>query len=167
MKRSPYPCLVFIFILSTGFSLDLLGQSDPEIITEVDLELLTSLVEGNGDTVVASELTTESTPYVRASSPDGLTYFLYGTVCDETGSCKGFEIASYFSPSSSPFSLELTNKLNADLSAVSVSLGEDGYLYLTRYVILDFGQTWKNLKLNIQVLQSIALNVGDRIQGDE
>jgi len=139
-------------------------EKTEEILYGADMEVLKSVVEAIGDNVLANQFLEDGAPLVQGSTPEGLPYYLYGTSCSENGSCLGIEIVTAFQPPGPSFSLDLVNSLNNAYTAVSVSLGQQGKLFITRYVILDYGVAKENLELNLQVLQQIAMEIGTSLQ---
>ena len=135
-----------------------------EILYGANMEVIKSVVESIGDNVVGTQFLEDGEPLVQGSTPEGLPYYLYGTSCSENGSCLGIEIVTAFQSPGPSFSLDLVNSLNNAYTAVSVSLGQQGKIFITRYVILDYGVAKENLELNLQVLQQIALEIGTSLQ---
>lgn len=135
-----------------------------EILYGANMEILKSVVASIGDNVVGNQFLEDGAPLVQGSTPEGLPYYLYGTSCSENGSCLGVEIVTAFQFPGPAFPLDLVNSLNNAYTAVSVSLGQQGKIFITRYVILDYGVARENLELNLQVLQQIAMEIYASLQ---
>ncbi len=127
------------------------------LVRSVDLELLLQLSEGVGHELKESGFNDSDVPYIQMSSPGGVQYFAYGTACDPSP-CKGMQLLALFRVEGR-VDLELVNRLNVNMAPVSVWIGRDGQLGVSRYLILDHGQTMENLKLNFSVFADLIENV--------
>ena len=93
--------------------------------------------------------------YTDASDGDELVYALQGKACGDGSDCLGLQIFVIFT---GDFSQQQANSINERWSAIKATIIEDD-LYLTRYLILDKGQTLGNLKVNITTALAIAEQV--------
>lgn len=97
--------------------------------------------------------------YQEDEASSELVYAMQGKACqDETG-CLGLEIFIIFEGAFTP---EQANDINQRWSAIKAT-ETDGSLYLTRYLILDDGQTVGNIRTN--VLNALA--IAEQIQAEQ
>lgn len=140
------------------------AQTDnTELIKSVDAAMLDRIVEAVGDEVT-NRYNKDEDPSVVARDPDtGLIYALNGTACNE-GQCAGIELTANWSANSTNSDFAKLNELNLSRAAVSIALQDrdDGSksILVSRYLILDHGQVFENLRLNTTVFVSIANALG-------
>lgn len=140
--------------LAASLSVSAAAQSAPQedLITSITLEDIKSLVDGEGHTATQ---TLQSGVGVGAEDPDGLNYVIRGTACGETTTCLGIEfMIMYFGAYDAAFA----NTINQRFSAIKATVNE-GNLILSRYLILDAGQTRENLSVNLRNTLAIASQV--------
>ena len=134
-------------------------------VTLADLERLAR----TGGTVEDAQ-PADGSPYVVASDPStGLRYVLYGTACN-AGSCNGIELTATWGGTAYNTDMSRINEWNLSRAAVSVSVksNSDGSksVLVSRYLILDYGQTFENLELNVSVFTAIASGLGAEFTAD-
>lgn len=95
--------------------------------------------------------------YQDASSDTELVYAMQGKACQDGPDCLGLEIYIIYE---GDFTTEQANDINQRWAAIKAT-ANDGSLYLTRYLILDQGQTIGNIRTNVLNALAIAENVGD------
>lgn len=88
-----------------------------------------------------------------------LVYAMQGKACQEASDCLGLEIFIIFEGA---FTAEQANEINQRWSAIKAT-ATDGSLYLTRYLILDDGQTIGNIRTNVRN----ALAISEQIQAEQ
>lgn len=124
-------------------------------VVEKDLE---ALVLAEGDTIDAKH--PFDSPSVRGKTEDGLLYVLIGTACDANGvpGCQGIMMQVRYDEDDK-VTWERLGKANLNEAALSAWWDqEDDTVGFTRYVVLDDGVTWMNIRQNLRVLLSIQEN---------
>ncbi len=121
-------------------------------VTEADLR---ALVLAEGHTIDAMH--PFEAPSVRGKTKDGLLFVLVGTACDKEGipGCRGVMMQVRYDSDSSVTTDGLNN---ANLTEAALSTWWDKSektVGFTRYVVLDDGITWMNLRQNLRVLLSV------------
>lgn len=97
--------------------------------------------------------------YQDGGDSSELVYAMQGKACQDGPNCLGLEIFVIFE---GDFTAEQANDINRRWSAIKAT-ETDGSLYLTRYLILDDGQTIGNIRTN--VLNALA--IAEQIQTDQ
>ena len=97
--------------------------------------------------------------YQQDGSSTELVYAMQGKACQGGPDCLGLEIFIIFEGA---FTAEQANDINRRWSAIKAT-ETDGSLYLTRYLILDDGQTIGNIRTN--VLNALAIS--EQIQAEQ
>ena len=95
--------------------------------------------------------------YQEDSSDAELVYAMQGKACQDSPDCLGLEVYVIYE---GDFTAEQANDINQRWAAIKATANE-GSLYLTRYLILDNGQTIGNIRTNVLNTLAIAENVGD------
>ena len=90
---------------------------------------------------------------------DALVYGMQGKVCEDNANCLGLEIFVIFEGDFSP---EDANSINQRWSAIKATSTESS-LYLTRYLILDQGQTLGNIRTNVRN----TLGIAEQVQAEQ
>lgn len=126
---------------------------DSRLVRHITLEDLEAIIVAEGHELQASG--TVGDVSVRGATPEGLKYLLIGTACDDyAGTCLGINMQvryTYEEPQ------DWTALANANLRRAATTTWRDGNtIGVTRYVILDGGQTMENIKINLQNLLAIA-----------
>ena len=124
-------------------------------VTEADLR---ALVLAEGHTVDA--IHPFEAPSVRGKTKDGLLFVLIGTACDKEGipGCRGVMMQVRYDSDSRVTTAGINNS-NRNEAALSAWWDKDDKTVgLTRYVVLDDGITWMNLRQNLRVLISVQAN---------
>lgn len=143
------------------------AQSEP--VTSVDSPRLQTLAEAAG-AVVESQMLSDLGPVVYARTPTGLRFVLMGKVCEGEGGevCRGLQIMSVFR-SEIDVDLAHVNAVNYAMAGVSVwkvpdeAARDAGAIGVNRYLILDEGQSFDNLVLNIRVFTTQAERARDKL----
>lgn len=123
-----------------------------KVVTEEDLK---QLVLSEGHTV--DEMHPFEAPSVRGKTADGLFFLLIGTACDigKVKGCQGAMMQVRYDDDES-VTLEGINKSNMEEAAVGTWWDkEDKTVGFTRYVVMDDGVTWLNLRQNLRVLLDV------------
>ena len=140
--------------LVTCLSLGAAAQTEPQsdLLTSITLDDIKGLVDAEGHTA------TQNLPSgvgVGAEDPDGLNYVIRGAACSDDTTCLGIEfMIMYFGAYDATFA----NTINQRFSAIKATVN-DGNLILSRYLILDAGQTRENLSVNLRNTLAIAAQV--------
>ncbi|MCZ4298671.1 YbjN domain-containing protein [Henriciella marina] len=129
-------------------------------VQSVSLDDLERFATDAGHEVVAFGETTENS--LRAETPNGLTYYMEGTACDE-GACRGIIMSSRFEATDA-VTLDKVNKANLERAAVSVWRLQDS-VGVSRYVILDGGMSEANIRINLDNFLAIVPGVADDFFG--
>jgi len=139
------------------------------LIKSVGLSELERLARAGGGTVENAD-SGNGKPFVVAVDPaTGLRYVLYGTACN-AGQCNGIELTASWGGNAYNTDMTRINEWNLSRAAVSVAVqsADDGSksILVSRYLILDYGQTFENLELNLTVFKSIASGLGEEFTAD-
>lgn len=121
-------------------------------VTEADLR---ALVLAEGATV--DEMHPFEAPSVRGKTKQGHLFLLVGTACDKDGvpGCRGIMMQVRYD-ADGLVTLEGMNKANINEAALSSWWDKPNKtIGFTRYVVLDDGVTWMNIRQNLRVLLSI------------
>lgn len=97
--------------------------------------------------------------YQESEDSSELVYAIQGKACQDDLGCLGLEVIIIFEGA---FTAEQANDINQRWSAIKAT-ENDGSLYLTRYLILDDGQTIGNVRTN--VLNALA--IAEQIQAEQ
>lgn len=130
---------------------------DDTLIRSVTIDDLEQFSIDQGHTVLGYGEAGEVS--VRAETPDGMLYYLTGAACNE-GSCAGINMSARFEANEN-VTLEIINEANLRRAAVSVWLYNGSTLGVSRYVILDGGQTMENIEINFDNFIAIVPTVID------
>lgn len=127
---------------------------DSDLVTSVSKTEMRYIIESANFTV-KDDLST-GVGFVGSDAND-LVFGVQGKACDEAeGDCVGLE---FFLVLEGDFSNDYANDVNQRWSAVKATKLDEGDLMLSRYVILDHGQTLENLRLNLMTTRAIAMQV--------
>lgn len=99
---------------------------------------------------------------VIGNDNEGLSFGIEGRACNDAGRCLGVIFFALFQDAGTT---EYANNVNTRWSAIKATALDDGQLLLSRYLILDHGQTLANLRLNLATTRSIAAAVRSEIMG--
>ena len=131
------------------------ARSSTTIVTWVTEADLRALVLAEGHTIDAMH--PFEAPSVRGKTKEGLVFVLIGTACSVKGApgCQGVMMQVRYD-SDDTVTVEGVNKSNMSQAAVSTWWDKkEKTVGFTRYVVLDDGVTWMNLRQNLRVLLSI------------
>lgn len=127
---------------------------DSELVTSVTKNEMRYIIE-SADFTVESELTS-GTGYVGYDA-NKLVFGVQGKACDDAKiNCVGLE---FFWILEGDFSADSANDINERWSAIKATALDDGDIMLSRYVIMDHGQTLQNLRLNLMTTRAISMQV--------
>lgn len=129
--------------------------SDTKLIRIVSEEDLKTLVLAEGHTI--DEVHPFEAPSVRGKTADGLFFVVIGTACDigDVRGCQGAMMQVRYDQDDT-VTMEGVNKANIEEAAVGAWWDkEDKTVGFTRYVVLDDGVTWLNLRQNLRVLLDV------------
>ena len=129
-------------------------------VTEADLR---ALVLAEGHTIDAMH--PFEAPSVRGKTKEGLVFVLIGTACDVKGipGCQGVMMQVRYD-SNDTVTADGINKANLNEAALSTWWDKDDKTVgFTRYVVLDDGITWLNLRQNLRILLSIQVNANKHV----
>jgi hypothetical protein len=123
------------------------------VIVEADLA---TLVRQEGHTI--DKIHPFEAPSVRGKTSDGLLFVVIGTACDKNGvpGCQGIMMQVRYD-SDDRVTTDRLNQSNMAEAALSAWWDrDDKTVGFTRYVVLDNGVTWMNIRQNLRVLLSIV-----------
>lgn len=140
---------------------------DAALVTSFSVEDMQALVLAEGHALAESGAFGPES--IRATTPDGLIFDIIGSACDTEYSedCLGLRMqVGYFADDD--VTLERINEANLMWPPTSVwydpTEDEEGpTLGITRYVILDRGMTFGNVRENLVNLLAIAPQVADYV----
>ncbi len=148
---------VFASLFGLGVALGAAAEDtsrNNELVTSVDQTTLEFVAESLGHSVrrpLDAGIGLLAV-YTNESGEDELVYALQGKACGSDAGCLGLEIFVIFNGT---FDAEIANRLNQRWSAIKATITNDD-LYLTRYLILDSGQTIGNIRTNLLNTLAIA-----------
>ena len=119
------------------------------LTTSVTIDDIRELVTAEGHSI---EMDLDDTVGVMAMADGGLSFLVRGQVCQDSPTCLGLEIMVVFN---GDYTLEFANSINQRWSAIKATR-TDSALLLSRYLILDGGQTNENLQINLRNTIAIA-----------
>ena len=128
------------------------------LVSSVSEADLVALVRVEGHTVDATH--PFESPSVRGKTKDGLLFLLIGTACNKNGvpGCQGIMMQIRYDEDSSVTTAGI-NKSNLNEAALSAWWDEeDDTVGFTRYVVLDDGVSWMNIRQNLRVLLAVQDN---------
>lgn len=149
--------LFTISALALGLSLSAVAQDtsrDSELVTSLNQADTRFVVESLGHTVRRDleESIGVLAVYTDEETSDELIYAVQGKACQDEVNCLGVEVIVIFSGAFTPAD---ANDINTRWGAIKATERESS-LYLTRYLILDDGQTIGNIRTNIRNTLAIA-----------
>ena len=105
---------------------------------------------------------------VGAESEDGTKYVLIGTACDvgDVAGCQGVMMQVRFDPVSTITDSDLARANLNEAAVLTWRDTSDGTIGVTRYVVLDYGVTMKNLRENVRGLLGITPLVIEALVGE-
>ncbi|MEM9586883.1 MAG: hypothetical protein AAGA03_06345 [Planctomycetota bacterium] len=131
------------------------SEADEALVKSVSVEDMRSMVEAGGHTVT-DELS--SGVGVIAQNANDLIFAVQGKACSEDAGCLGVE---FFVVLAGDFTTDDANSINQRWSAIKATRLDEEGLMLSRYLILDHGQTQTNLDLNLATTLAIATQIQD------
>ncbi|NHK26698.1 YbjN domain-containing protein [Parvularcula flava] len=133
-------------VTGSAVAQDLTLADDSRLIRSVTLAELEAIVAIKGDQLVSTG--ENGVVSVNATTPEGLSYRMIGTVCSEEAvpSCKGIHMVVTYAVSDRVNDM-VVNTASKRTFVTSV-WQEEGQLGISRYLILDGGQTMENIKIN-------------------
>jgi hypothetical protein len=136
------------------------NRADSSVVRTVAESDLVALANAEGHTV--DEITsTEDMPAIIGLTPDGLYYELHGMSCREEAGlrCDGVEMLVFYE-ADADMTADKINDANYYRAAVKTYwYPTDQEVGIGRYIILDDGVTWLNLRQNLRVLLNVQEDV--------
>lgn len=133
------------------FSASAAAQSNSsEIKTSMSQGDIRKFVESLGYTVI-NDLS--DGVGVVAQDENGLRFGVRGQACNDSQICKGMQFYLAFEGAGS---VGYADQVNDRYAAIKAKTLDNGGLLLSRYVIMDYGQTLDNLALNLTSALAIA-----------
>lgn len=133
---------------------------DSYLATTIDKADMRYVIESAGYSVT-DDLST-GVGLIGETEEDGLVFGVQGKACsgDEKDQepCLGVE---FFTVLAGDYTTDYANDVNSRWSAIKATKLEGGELMMSRYLILDHGQTLQNLKLNLTTAVSITSQIRD------
>lgn len=124
---------------------------DAELITSIDKDKMRYVIESAGSSVTGD---LDGVFGLMGETTDGLKFGLEGKACnDELASCLGVDMFVLINDIGTD---SVANQVNLKWSAIKAVALDNGQLRLSRYLILDHGQTLQNLRLNLNTTTAIA-----------
>lgn len=151
-------------LLTLGLCLGAHAQDtsrDAELVTSVTPTEMRYVIESAGFTVTQDLSTGVG---LVAEDANGLILAVEGKACEESTTCLGMET---FLVLEGDFTAEDANSINQRWSAIKATRLDDGSLYLSRYMILDHGQTLQNLRLSLVTTHAITEQVIEENKEEE
>lgn len=142
------------------------SRTDKGMVYSVTEDDLRALVVAEGHTI--DKIHPLDLPSVRGKTKDGLKFLLMGTACDKNGvkGCRGIMMQVRYDADDA-VTLARINDANMDQAAVSTWWDQgEKTVGFTRYVVLDDGATWLNVRQNIRVLLAIQKQAQKKIWKD-
>ena len=139
------------------------ARASTSIVKTVNEADLRALVLTEGHTVDAMH--PFESPSVRGKTKDGLLFVLIGTACDIEGvpGCQGVMMQVRFD-SDDTVTVAGINQANLKEAALSTWWDkEEKTVGFTRYVVLDDGITWLNLRQNLRVLIDVQADANKHV----
>jgi hypothetical protein len=134
------------------------AKSPTEIVKSVIEADLSALITDEGH--VVDEVHPFERPSVRGKTGDGIIFVLVGTACDKNGvaGCQGIMMQVLYD-SDERVTTDGVNEANMSEAALSAWWDKTGKTVgFTRYVVLDGGVTYLNIRENLRVLLDVVLN---------
>ncbi len=130
------------------------------MVTSVTLDDLRLIVDEIGASYSLSGTNNTGAPFVFATTASGVPFAIY-TVCSLHGEdCKGVEFLAVV-PSKYDW-LEIAS-IDRMYPAISVYQADPQTVHVSRYVILDHGVKWANLRENAGVFDLLSTRVAERV----
>lgn len=127
--------------------------NDDELVTSLGVSDLAAMARVMGHEVVPNAA--ESPLLVSAKTPEGVVYGMVLAACADGAECAGLRMQVLFDLTDDITDARV-NEVNTSFAAVTmVSDRSLSRLSLSRYVILDYGVTRKNVRANLAVLLQI------------
>ena len=151
------------FAFSTAVSADAQSNISPGVAQRSPTAIVKYVTESDLKAVVLAEGHTVDSmhpfeqPSVRGKTKEGVLFVLVGTACNTKGvpGCQGIMMQVRYD-ADEKVTLEGMNSANMAQAAVSSWWDKsEKTIGFTRYVVLDDGVTWMNVRQNLRVLLSI------------
>ncbi len=131
------------------------ATSDDSVITSVSIEDIRKIIESAGYNVGDP---IEGGVAWTASDADDLKFAVQGTVCDDDKRCSGVHVIIVINDVGTA---EFANEINNEYAAIKATADEDSDLILSRYLILDAGQTVANIQHSIEIALLITKAIAE------
>ncbi len=141
------------------------GIPDNRLMLGITLDEMQGLVSDLGGTVVSAQMTGNG-PMITATI-EGVTFTLSGTVCSggQNSQCRGMLALVNFPSVAVDDSRLLTIAHESPIVKVARDPATPGTAYVSRYDVLDNGQTYANLRLSVQMFVSASQAVARQLYG--
>ena len=155
--------LAAAFVLTMGGSAQGQSNINPRVASRAPTSLVLSVTEADLAEVVRAEGYTVDEmhpfeePSVRGKTKDGHLFVLVGTACDKAAvkHCQGIMMQVRYD-ADDRVTLDGMNSANMKEAALSSWWDKsEKTVGFTRYVVLDDGVTWMNIRQNLRVLLAI------------
>lgn len=141
--------------LAISVSASAQSNNDSTIVTSMDASDIRAFVQRAGHKIAGN---VDSGIGVVGEDSAGVRFVVQGKACGDDRNCKGLMMYLIVDDAGTA---DYANEVNSRWSAIKATSLESGNLLLSRYVILDHGQTLRNLELNLGTTRSIARSVKD------
>ena len=144
-----------------AFSVSAAAQSsnDSTIVTSMNASDIRAFVQRAGHTVVRD---VDTGIGVIGEDSSGKRFAVVGKACGDNQRCLGLRMHLIIDDAGTA---EFANEVNSRWAAIKATALDNGNLMLSRYLILDHGQTLRNLELNLETTRGIAQSVMDERAG--
>lgn len=150
-----FSMLPFVAAHAQNNSASTAAKSPTKLVKSVVETDLSSLIIDEGH--VIDEVHPFGNPSVRGKTKDGLLFLLIGTACDKNGvmGCQGIMMQVRYDSNES-VTTDGINAANNNSAALSTGWDKaEKTVIFTRYVVLDGGVTYQNVRENLRVLLTI------------
>jgi len=151
-------------LLAMGLCLSAQAQDtsrDDEVVSSVSTIDMRYVIEAAGFTVTQPLSTGIG---LIGEDGEGLIFGLEGKACSDSPNCVGLDMFLVLEGNYTP---KDANSVNQRWSAIKATALDDGKMILSRYLILDHGQTLGNLRLNLGTTRAIAKQFRDEAEKPE
>lgn len=150
--------LIAAGLMALGLTLTASAQDtsrDAELVMAIDKAGMRYVIESAGYTVTGD---LSSGIGLTGEDTNGIKFGLEGTACREDDTCLGLHMYLQFNDVGTE---AYANKVNRSYAAIKATAFDENRLRLSRYLILDHGQTLENVRASLTVMQAIALSISN------
>ena len=123
------------------------GDNDSTITTSMGASDIRAFVERAGHTVVRD---VDTGIGVIGEDSSGTRFAVVGKACQEDQRCLGLMMHLIIDDAGT---VEFANEVNSRWAAIKATALDNGNLMLSRYLILDHGQTLRNLEVSLNTVR--------------